>query len=228
MTIKFKAGGKLDYSKAKFICENYPKLSSNQLAKMFNINKVTVQSCLKLNNITRMPAGYFTQNPIDVVLITDLYVNQRMPLYKICKKFKISNPLLKKHLLANGVKLRKHKETMFKGEKRCQSHGYVVISLNEEDREKYIPKSLKQRHNIMEHRLVMSKFLNRQLESYENVHHINGIKTDNRLDNLEIWSTPQPAGQRIEDQYKDALKFIETYKDYMEKVRALPRHAGSM
>jgi hypothetical protein len=52
---------------------------------------------------------------------------------------------------------------------------------------------------VGEHRLTVEAALGRLLADYENVHHKNGIRTDNRLGNLEVWVKPQPSGQRPED-----------------------------
>ncbi len=68
-----------------------------------------------------------------------------------------------------------------------------------------------------EHRVVMSNKLGRKLLDHEEVHHLNGQRADNRPENLELWSTSQPKGQRIEDKVAWTKEILALYGDYDEK-----------
>lgn len=63
----------------------------------------------------------------------------------------------------------------------------------------------------LEHRVVMSDHLGRPLERHESVHHVNGVRADNRLENLELWSSWQPPGQRVEDKIRWARDLLAFY-----------------
>lgn len=64
---------------------------------------------------------------------------------------------------------------------------------------------------VLEHVKVMSEMLGRPLRPGENPHHKNGVRDDNRPENLELWVVKQPKGQRPADLLAWAHEVIERY-----------------
>lgn len=71
---------------------------------------------------------------------------------------------------------------------------------------------------VLEHRKVMSDYLGRALLPNETVHHLNGDRTDNRIENLELWSSAQPSGQRIKDKVKWAKEILALYEPIIKET----------
>lgn len=87
------------------------------------------------------------------------------------------------------------------------SHGYWKIPVPPDER--HLTNGAT---TVAEHRLVMARHLGRALLPGEVVHHLNGDRTDNRLENLELWSTTQPKGQRVVDKVAFALQILRRYE----------------
>lgn len=88
------------------------------------------------------------------------------------------------------------------GDTYLNEEGYVMVVTDEKG----------PRRHMREHRFLMEKVLGRELLPEETVHHINGVRDDNRLENLELWSSSHPPGQRVKDKVEWAKEILALYQ----------------
>lgn len=69
---------------------------------------------------------------------------------------------------------------------------------------------------VFEHIVVMEEVLGRSLTSDESIHHRNGVRDDNRPENLEVWVKAQPSGIRREDAVAWAWEILDRYGELDE------------
>lgn len=172
----------------KFFKNGYP-LSS--IARYFGISYGAIQRILAKK-----------QPRICVICKKPLPINR----YKYCSKTcsQAGRRQIRKEFSIRSI----HKPII--GECRQQKPGYVRT---------FMPDHPNARSGwVSEHILVMSKFLARPLESFEMVHHRNGIKDDNRLENLELWTRVHPSGQRVTDMIAFCKWYLDQYKKEQHKL----------
>ena len=108
---------------------------------------------------------------------------------------------------ARGDKYRGENATNWKGGRRIDHRGYALVWKPDHPSPRKVAGAY-----MFEHRLVMEEMLGRLLEPFEEVHHKNGVRDDNRPENLELWVKSQPGGQRARDLIEYAKWVLERYE----------------
>lgn len=169
-------------------------LSYTKIGEILGVNKHVIYRAFKklgINGRTHT-ARYAKLN--DKEWLYQKYVVEKLSLKDIAKLVGCSFGAVGSSLLWAGIKTRNIKDALqnkyangrwgpdssnWKGGRRLTGAGHIHVYSPEHpscDRQGY----------VMEHRLLMEEKIGRYLTQEEIVHHINGNKTDNRIENLQL------------------------------------------
>lgn len=157
------------------------------------------------------PISYISGEPKvgDTALAKTLGYSERgIRYYDACPKCGIGHWVRKQNRNSYCVKCSpkpiKNKHPRWSGGK-IMKRGYIFVHIKEND-----PMYSMTRNGwVLEHRLVMARSLNRVLTDDEVVHHKNGIKSDNRLDNLKLLTKTSHHSALVIQDMQEAIRNLE-------------------
>jgi len=105
------------------------------------------------------------------------------------KKYRTSSHTIKRNLLLRGIEPNRRLAAGKKDGVTYLAGGYLAVSVPPDHPLAGMARTApgKVTQYVLEHRLVMAEHLGRPLEPHETVHHINGKRDDNRIENLQLW-----------------------------------------
>jgi hypothetical protein len=166
---------------------------------------------------------------INKVILADMYQTKMMSIPDISKETGIAKSMVRFYLLKQGVKLRSVKESLALVKHKLGSgrRGKTYV-ITEETRHKM--SIARKQHSLLhakgydihqgyrrhttgansgrlEHVVLMEKHIGRRLLPGEVVHHINGIKTDNRIENLKLMTNAEHCSLHAKEKVRQGRNY---------------------
>lgn len=121
---------------------------------------------------------------------------------KVAQTLGVSHNTVTAHLKRHGVELERRDKKgaehhRWTGRGRIDSKGYVRVKLDASHPFAASMANPTRGGTVFEHRLVMAEHLGRPLEAHETVHHLNGVRWDNRIENLQLLTDVHPRGANL-------------------------------
>lgn len=164
------------------------------IAQRYGVGEFSLRSLIKRRNATRRLHGgqkrMVTVAEADQMVV--LYRDEKLTQVQIAAAIGCSQAVVSRILRQRGESNRGR--TLPRGGRISIAGGYVAVLVTADD-----PLAIMRTRTgyVLEHRLVMARSLGRPLESHETVHHINGQRDDNRIENLQLRQGKHGRGARF-------------------------------
>lgn len=184
---------------AEFIQMFYDVVPVPEMVKYFGCDRPTIRATAKRLGLPRRPSG----PPVPPLLPEDLDALLRLwdegaTVAHLCRTFGRDRGVMKRLLRINNrdvptyaLGARGPDHPSWGGGRSRDARGYMTILLMPDDP---MIGMADKRGRLPEHRLLKALEIGRPLERHEEVHHINGVRDDNRLENLQLRSFAHGAG----------------------------------
>ena len=164
------------------------QLSLQEVGKIYGVTSTTIMKRMKVLSIPRRVIHGFLKDVTREQLV-HLYNKQHLTTYDIAKMYNVDPSSIWERMRHLGITLRqsggRKRGVIGKGWHKT-GHGYIRCLMP--DNSPYTTMARPDGY-VLEHRLRMAEHLVRCLLPREVVHHINGVKDDNRIENLEVFSS---------------------------------------
>lgn len=212
------------------------KLCTREIAAISRFSQSTVCRALQKANILRRPSGEAVaigkkrkmMNALPKQVLEKLYLEEQMSAKKIAERLGLGHDTVPKYLKEYGIPMRDRsaagKLTGFrpgvqtgesnpnwKGGRVSTKDGYVLVLAPHHSR-------AKTRRYILEHILVWEQVHNRVLPEGWVIHHLNGIRTDNRPENLIALPRQGHARRELGELYKKRIRELEAKNKILERA----------